>query len=404
MPQFAYQALDSSGSQLSGEVVAPDEVAALDRITDQGLTPFRLTKGGAQEHWWSRDITLFGEPELKSIEIARFFDMLSPMLATKTPLPTALEFCANFTDDKTMKRKIATAISGVKDGMSLAEALEQTRPAFPTQLIAQIKTGEASNALEAVVGRISGTLNDEADLSREVRQALIYPIILMGMSLFVLAILIFYLAPTLAPVFADANAPTPVVIELMTDLERFARGNWVLLLLGTASLLTVLLIVRSEVRGFLVALLVRTPFGRRYLSKRETLRFCQTLHLMLMSGAQLSDALKTAAETTQSRPWRSALNEVYLRLEAGDAFTSALEEQGLLDPLALAMLKTGEQTDRMSEVLPPTIRSLQTQTKQTLSQIVALLTPVLTLLIGIAVGGIILTTISAILDLNNAAL
>ena len=134
---------------------------------------------------------------------------------------------------------------------------------------------------------------------------------------------------------------------------------------------------------------------------RETLRFCQTLHLILSSGGQLTTALKTAADATPHQKWKALIKAAHREIEAGQTLTTAMLDSPLVDPMARTILQTGEESDQMTAVLGPAIDTLQSQTSQTLSQMVKLLTPILTLIIGVAVGAIILSTISAIMDLND---
>jgi general secretion pathway protein F len=141
---------------------------------------------------------------------------------------------------------------------------------------------------------------------------------------------------------------------------------------------------------------------RRYLAKRETLQLCQTLYLTLSSGGGLSEGIRAAASTTRLATWQDMLTKAHQKIEAGQSVTQALLDNPRIDPMASNILKTGEESDQLTAVLPPAIASLQSQTSQTLSQAVKLMTPLITIGIGLAVGAIILSTISAIMDLNDA--
>ncbi len=401
MPTFAYSALNPDGSRTTGEISAGDKVAALDQVVAKGLTPLDIQEGRGSEPWWNRDIALFGTSQLKPQEIEGFFSALAAMLNAQTPLPRALRFCADLTSDKVMRSMLGDAIAAVEDGMPLADALSKSTAEFPPRLINMIALGEASNSLPAVVSRAAAMLETEARMRREVQQALIYPLILLGMSMFVLGILIFYLAPTLAPVFVSADASPPLIIRAMIHVQRAVVTDWPIALLGILIVGALSYAAKPIWKVAAQRGLNLFPVTRRYLAKRETLRFCQTLYLMLTSGDQLANALKTAAETTTQPAWRTMLTEAHRDIEAGATMSTSLLQNPLIDPMARTILITGEESDQLVEVLGPAIATLQSQTAQTLSQAVKLLTPILTLVIGLAVGGIILSTISAIMDLND---
>jgi general secretion pathway protein F len=301
-----------------------------------------------------------------------------------------------------MKAKLRAAIESVEDGSTLADALVIDSTFFPDRLIILIRLGEASNNLGPVVARAAEMLRAEAQLRREAQQALIYPTILLFMSLLVLAVLVFYLAPTLAPVFASADTPAPGVIRSMVWLEQVLTDFWPIVV-GAALILTLVLYLgRAAItRGF-QRVLQWIPMTRRYLAKRETLQLCQTLYLTLSSGGGVSAGIKAAASTTRLATWQDMLTKAHQKIEAGQSVTQALLSNPRIDPMASNILKTGEESDQLIAVLPPAIASLQSQTSQTLSQAVKLMTPLITIGIGLAIGAIILSTISAIMDLNDA--
>jgi len=404
MPTFAYNALDHSSKVITGEVVAVDQVAALDQIAARGLTPLGVVEGGSAAPWWNRDIKFLTPSTLRPRELLAFFSALSAMLAAKIPLPRALRFCTDLTNDRAMKAKLQKAIDAVEDGMPLADALVGDDRAFPERLTAMIRLGEASNTLGPVVARTAKMLEAEAQLRRELQQALIYPIILLVMSLFVLGVLVFYLAPTLAPVFDSANAAPPGIVAAMLGLNRALSTDGPILLILAVFVIGAIYSLRAPIRRCLQTLAELLPGTRRYFIKRESLRFCQTLSLMLGSGAQLTDAVKVATDGATHPKWQAMLRKAHQDIEAGQTMATALLNSPLIDPMTRTILTTGEESDQLLAVLEPAVATLQTQTSQTLAQLVKLLTPLLTLLIGLAVGAIILSTISAIMDLNDVVL
>ncbi|WP_159086867.1 type II secretion system F family protein [Loktanella sp. Alg231-35] len=404
MPRFVYNAIDQGGARATGEVVAADQISALDLVAAKGLTPIDLRTAAHSQPWWNRDIALFGEAALKPKELEAFFSALSAMLMAKTPLPKALEFCADLTTDPMMKPLLENALEKIEDGLSLADALSDGSPSFPERLVTMIRLGESSNNLGPVVKRAARMLESEARLRGEVQQALIYPIILLSMSVFVLSVLIFYLAPTLAPVFASADTAPPTIIAIMLAVQRATATDWPLILVGITAIGVLGYAARSSIKTLVHALFRWLPGYRKYTSKKETLLLCQTLYLMLSSGGHITDALRTAADATGNQSWRAMLTKANQGIEDGQSLGEALLGDPRIDQMTSTILKTGEESDQLVSVLGPTIATLQVQTSQMLSQTVKLLTPILTLVIGLAVGAIILSTISAIMDLNDVVL
>ncbi len=400
MPSFGYQAIDTSGRRVSGEVSADSKLEALDMVSAKGLIPIKVAEGSSAEPWWNRDIAFFGGTAVTPVELERFLLTLAAMLFAKTPLPRALRFCADVTTNKAMKTRLTEAVNSVEDGGSLADALSR-HGAFPDSIVTMIRLGERSNSLDQVVDRLAKSLEIEVQLRRDLSQALIYPILLLSMSVFVLSVLVFYLAPNLAPVFSSGNSDPPFVIAVMVRLNQMITDHWPFVLsgglIGLLALYTAAPVIRRMVQPPLQVL----PFVRRYIAKRESLRLCQTLDLMLSNGGQLTDAIRLATQATPMQNWQAMLEKMQTNIEAGQSLTVALADNRLLDPMVRTILMTGDESDMLLDVLPKSRRMLQSQTSQTLSQAVKLLTPLLTLVIGVTVGAIILSTISAIMDLND---
>jgi general secretion pathway protein F len=404
MPVYAYSAYTNDGSSVSGEIQAESDVAALDMIAQRGLTPINLSEGGHSGPWWSREVNLFGgSGKVKSDELERFFTSFSALMQAHFPLPRILAYCETQTKDRAMKRALGTLRTSVEDGMSLGQAMRGAGDVFPERFIALITTGESSNKLAEISASAAELLNSEAKLKREVRGALVYPAILLVMSFLVLGLVVFYLAPTLMPVFATAGAKPPAILQFMTGVRDMVLSGWpVLLAVAAFFVLTAYIFHRKLAAGF-TALLMRLPLSGPYLRRRETLRLCQNLHLMLGSGATLTQSLTAAQEGSGFVAYQSLIGTAKDRIIAGGTLSETLVGNPLIDDMASTLIQAGEESDRLGEVLATVVKSLSTSTSQTLNQMIRLLTPLLTLIIGVGVGAVILSTISAIMDLNDLA-
>ncbi len=404
MPSFSFQALDPSGKAVSGELICDTESAALDILDERGCVPISVVEGAAKAPWWARDIS-FGPPKPISNNVLEpFFDSLSTMLSANLPLAQALRSCADMTEDKAFRYAITNTARDVENGDPLHTAFAKHATNLPARLISLVELGERSNTLPNVTERIATSLRAEIRTSRQLQQALIYPAILLAMSILVIGLLVFYLAPTLAPVFRSSNSEPPFVIALMLSL-RDGVTTHIATTMGVSTFgLIGLVVLGPRIIRMFHTLLEYLPVTGRYIQQKETLNFCSTLDMLLSSGSQLQHAMKIAADTAQSPKWKRALADAVDAIEDGATLRTTILSQELVDPLTTAVLSTGEQTDSLHKVLPPAIAKLEDQTAATLAQAVKLLTPILTLLIGFTVGAIILSTISAIMDLNDAVL
>ena len=403
MPQFSYQAISSNGKTIQGDINAANEIAALDQIAKGGLTPVSITAGEAGLKWWQKDISLSGETQLSGRVLLSFFKPFGIMLNARYPMSKSLKFARDQVRDPRLGRILDVALSEVENGARLADGLRIAGTGFPERFLSMLETGERSNKLATVVERASRVLDEEDTLRREIRQSLGYPIVLLLMGLAVLALLIFYLVPTLLPVFVSSTAEPPAVLVAMDTLRIGLTSHW-------SSLLAALLVFALGIwlfreRFVLVTQVVfrSLPLIGPFLNKRKSLSLCETLLLFLSSGTPVQAALSEASRAANDPMWQRYLSAAEDRLVDGASLSVALEGDGTLDPLARAMIEAGEAGDQLVETLDAAVIALRIETRQALTQAVRLITPTLTLIVGVGVGLVILATITAILDLNQIA-
>ncbi len=404
LARFSYTAISASGDAVSGEINAESEAIALDQIARKGLTPVDLKSRASAETWWRRDISLTARRgSLTPAELERFFFTLSAMLRAGFPLPRAMSFCEKQSHDRRAKRVLAAIRAEIEGGATLGQAMRGAESAFPERFISLVSTGENANRLDLIVAQAAALLASEARMRRETRAALIYPAILLIMSAAVMGVIVFYLAPTLLPVFSAADVEPPSFLNALARVGDVLATSWPTLLALAALVTSAALGARRKIAPIVAALLFHLPLTGTYLRKLETLRLCQSLRLMLLSGASLPRALGSARVAVSTVPFRALLSEAADRVVAGGALADSLKPGSLVDATALALIEAGEESDRLSEVLGTVVETLAAETSAQLSQAIRLLTPLLTLVIGLTVGGLILTTISAIMDLNDIA-
>lgn len=403
MARFSYSAMDRSGGFVTGELSAESDIAASDQIARRGLTLVSLGPAGSDVPWWQRDISLFGDArELRLDQQSQFFGDLETMLAAGFPITRALDFAAKQARDAKTKRLLSRLSDQVEGGSTLANAMEESG-GFQARLVGLIDMGERANQLERVSSSIAQMLEVEIGNRTQLRQALMYPAILLVMSILVILMLVFFLAPTLVPVFQSADVEPPVLLKALEGFGRLMREQWMLILGGSITLLIVVVAFRSALSQSFRSFLSVLPGIKGYFRAQHTLRFAQTMHLMLGSGARLPMALTAAAETASSPAWRSGIETIRSQVEAGESLVVALRSSTLMDDSALTFVEAGETGDQLEQMLAQCATFLEGRIQAQLANALKLLTPLLTLIIGLTVGLLIFTTIGAILDLNDLA-
>jgi type II secretory pathway component PulF len=404
MPRYIFSAYSAESTLVTGEISADSRPLALDQIARRGLTPVQISEGANSIPWWNRDISIFGGAgELSHRELEMFFTTFAAMLRAGFSLPRAIAFCEARTSAARTRRALGTVRAELENGANLRDAMNSAGSAFSSRLQSLISTGEAANRLQETASRISVMLSSEVRMRRDLSAALIYPAILLVMSALVIGVVVFYLAPTILPVFATAGAESPKMLLFLSGFGEMLKNNWLLLATISAIFLVVAYASRAALHAAVSRVLLSLPITGGFLRKQESLRMCQSLLMMLGSGATLIRAIAAAREEVALAPFRDLLQHAHDLVSAGSTLSQTLSNESLIDRTAVALIAAGEESDRLVEVLGIAVDALAMETAAAQAQAIRLLTPILTLLIGLSVGGIILTTISAIMDMNDIA-
>lgn len=401
MPSYSYSAITQAGATTRGALVARDEVEALEALARKGLTPTDLRQGtGSAVPWWQREFSLTGP---KPSRLLPMFVSLATLLEARIPLTEALGFVHGQLRDPSLRVAISAMRDDLENGQSLRQSLEDRGDVFPLRIATLLIMGETSDTLGDTCQRIAQMLRSEAEVAAEMRSAMVYPVILLVMSALVLSLLIFYLVPTLLPVFETAAADPPPILQAMDNVRTSLTGGGINGLAIAGAMVLSLYLFRGRLRSAIQWLLIRAPVTGTYLRKRHSLSFCQNLGVMIEAGMSSVEGISAAEPGMPYGAWRRQLQAARTDIEAGTSLSTALERITFLDPMARSLIKAGDETDRLGPMLKAASDAMQTETQTTLKRALSLLTPALTLIIGTVVGVLIVSTITAILDLNDIA-
>lgn len=404
MPAFRYMAVDAQGDTQRGQLEAADRVGAMQQLSGRGLTPIEVSQGraAADIRWWQRDVSLSGS-SIPNRHLIAFLQNFATLAEAKLPLKQVLAFTREQCGSAQLKHVLQNVEEDVANGQPLAASMAKHGNIFPKRFVTMLEIGERSNTLEQAARNAADMIETEDKLRSEVRSALIYPVILMVMAAAVMGLLLFHLAPTLAPVFATAGAEPPWTIVQMLRVRSALINYWPLFLVLIALPFLALKLFRGPARSVMEPVLLKLPWIGSYYRNRETHKIAQSLSLMLASGATMSEALATAEQASEWKLYRDLMDETRQAVEAGGKLSQTLGASQIIAPILRTMISAGEESDRLQQILVTATRTLSRDSAGSLQLAVRLLTPVLTLVIGLIVGSMIFSTITAVLDLNDLA-
>ncbi|MEM1159378.1 MAG: type II secretion system F family protein [Pseudomonadota bacterium] len=404
MPRFAYKAYTAEGRIARGQITATDEAAVLDALGARSLVAFDITPAGTggDVPWSAREFSLTGDTVPRK-ELSEFLSIFALMLRSRMGVLPALRSSMEDVRNRRLRALLQEAERAVEEGGRISTVLSERIDIVPGRITQLIRLGEDADQMAETTGYAAEMMERELAFRSEISAALTYPVILLVASVAVMAGLVFLLAPTLAPVFAGVGAEPPWVIAAMLSVRTFALESWPVLLAALAALVAGTAALIASKSAALERLWLRIPYfgGLRRMS--ESLNGLRSLALMLQSGAPLLAAISTASDSCGMRLFRDLFDRVAGDVRSGASLADALRDDQLLPPAARRMLSAGEQSDHLGDTLRSTVATLDAQLRLKIQSGLRLLTPILTLVIGVVVGGMIFSTLTAILDLNDLA-
>ena len=406
MAQFQYRAVDPQGKVVEGTIEAGEVPAVVARLHDRGLIPITIASSdGARPR--AAGAKLPALPALrrrrvKGRDLLIMTQELSALVSSGLPLDRSLATLAELADNLELKRILGEVLHAVQGGKSLAEALGQHR-IFPPLYVNMVRAGEIGGFLELVLERLSEYLERGQQLRDEVRSALTYPVLLvcaMGVSILVLLI---YVLPKFTVMFSELGRALPLQARVLLAVSEAVRGYW------WAGIGAVGLVVGG------VRYSIRTPRGRyewdqwklrlalvgQLLRKMEVASLARTLGTLLKSGVPMLQALGIVKEVAGNQVIARSLGEVEVGVREGAGVAEPLARSGVFPPLAVQMIAVGEETGKLDELLIRVADHFDREVRVQIQQFTRLLEPVLILVMGLGVGSIVISMLSAIFSVND---
>jgi general secretion pathway protein F len=410
MAEFAYKAASASAGVVEGRIEARSRDEAIRRLVDQGLTPVGVYEGAVsspagarrrERRQWS-----FGADRPTRADVLALTSELAVMLRAGLPLDSALRVMLGMDHRPSVAALIAQVLEAVKGGMPLSRALSARGELFGAFYVNMVRSGEASGQLGAVLTRLVEHLERMRALRESVVSALIYPGILLSVAvLSVLGILIF-IVPQFEQLFRDAREALPLATRIVLGAGRLVLGYGVHLLVALALLgYGLARWLRSDAgHRWWQARLARLPVLGRIRHEYNLARFTRTFGTLLANGVPILTALGIAGETLEDAQLRDAIKGVAPKVKSGGRLAEALQKTGSFEPLAINLVRVGEETGSLDKMVLELASILDRKVETGIKRGLTLLEPMLILGLGLVVAVVIVSILLGLLTVNELAL
>lgn len=410
MATFRYKAFTAQNVITEGTIDAANMEAAIEGLYASGVTPFETRQSSARDGASTTgprasNVSKTGSRSFGLKAIAGFTVELASLANAGLPLDEALRIIGGSGANVAMAALSKTLLKDVLAGAQLSEAMGRHPRIFPADYRAILGAGERSGTTSRVLGEVADLQNRRLEVRNKISAALVYPAILLTMSLVSVGVIVAVLVPNLTPIFSDAGLPLPGVLGGLVAMENDA--GTLLIWLGAITALAVFagrsLLANESTRASMDGLTLRLPVVGSFIKAREAGRFARALGALLGAGVSMMHALPIARGLVANRRLAQAYGVAIDRVPEGVSLSRALGDLALVPTSALRLVAVGEETGRVATMLTRAATILEAELQRRLDSWLGLMTPLMTLLIGGGVGGLIMSVMSAVLSINELA-
>ncbi len=394
MAIYSYRATSLKGEILEGAIEAADQKAALERLKVSGLIPLKISS--AQEGLKRKLSWRSAKGDLLT-----FTTELSVLLNAGLPLDRSLNILAEILEKPETRAIVQGILKSIREGSSFSDALQRHPRMFSRLYVNMVRAGESGGVLDAVLEKLNDFLETSKELRDSVFSSMIYPLILLGTGGISIIVLLTYVLPKFSVIFSELGGAMPLPTQVLLAFSQGLRDYWWLMIAVPVTL------------GILFKKNIGSPAGRlrwdRFklrilrdlITKLETARFCRTLGTLLKSGVPLLQALNNAKEVIGNQVIAEAIDRVSKGVKEGRGMSLPLAAANVLPPLALSMVKVGEETGQLDTMLMKVAATYEKSLRVAVKRFISFLEPALILLMGIVIGFIVLSMLTAIFSITD---
>ncbi|HWR68361.1 MAG TPA: type II secretion system inner membrane protein GspF [Desulfomonilia bacterium] len=404
MALYSWTGYTEKGKSSSGMIDAVSIREAKLKLRSQGLFVSTIAEEAHGLVHPLRDITLKGLlGRVRMEDLAVTTRQLSTLVGASIPLVDALNALYEQTDSPPMKKTIAQVRDSVNEGLSFADSLAQHKRVYPDLYVNMVRSGEVSGALDVVLLRLAEFLEGQHRLRSRVTAALLYPAVLLFISIMVLMYLLTAVVPKVVGMFESMNQVLPVPTRVLIALSTFLSATWWIFVVAAVVIAVLVSRWRKTENGSLKFDQFRTGFpiyGSVY-RKVSVARFARTLGTLLASGVPIIESLRIVKTVVQNRIMEIAIENSIAEVMDGSSLAAPLKRSGVFPPILVHMISVGEKSGSLEEMLTKAAESYEGDVETTVAGLTSILEPIMIVIMGGIVGFVVISILMPMLEMST---
>lgn len=405
MPLYTYKAINQQGKQEQGLREAVDENQLLLELQSKGLIPVKIEQTKTTSFLGFR----IGEfkHRLSTKDIVNFTTELATLVESGLPLDRSLTILIELTEDnKRLNTVVINILERIKAGKSLADSLEMETNVFTKFYLNMVRAGEMGGDLGGVLHELFDYLERSQNLKEKVTSALIYPAMLLLMSIASMLVMLVFVVPQFKEMFESAGQNLPLPTQIVVAVADFIKSYW---WMGLGFVLLIMQTIKWQLENpvrkkVIDSYVLKVPLIGEVLLVKEVAVFSRTLGTLLGNGVSILKSIVIVKEIITNSLLVEIIEKTEMQIKQGMTLSLALAEFNVFPKLAIQMIKMGEETGRLEEMLIKIANIYDKQLGNSIQRMLSLLEPSLIIFLGVMIGGIIVSILLAILSVNDLAL
>ncbi len=404
MPQYQYTAMDGKGKERKGKINAASEEAAAAELRGKNLyvTSIRVAvdvkKARASQKRSGGGLNInLGPMVINRKDLTIVTRQLAILLSAGLPLIRSLRTLEKQAKNPAVRGVLAKTSDIVEGGATFAEALSQSPRSFDKLYLNMVRAGEASGAMEIILDRLAGFMEKAARIAGKVKSALIYPIVILSISLLAVVGLMIFIVPNFRKIFKDLlgeNEKLPEITEFLITVSDTLIHNWYFYIIGVVAVVIVYKIIVMIPAGKWGVdwCKYNMPLFGPIIAKTAISRFSRTLGTLMSSGVPILNALAIVKETSGNEVVATAVQKVYGAVKEGEGIAVPLSRTKIFPEMVISMVEVGEETGKLPEMLDKIANTYEEEVDNSVSALTSLIEPLM--IVGLA--GIVGTIVIAL--------
>jgi len=399
---YEYRAKDKSGAIHAGQMEGSSSAAVATTLREKGYVPLRIDE--KQSTTLQREIQIPGfKKKVKVKDIAIFSRQLATMVNSGLTLIRALTILEEQSENSLLKETLIDVKSRVEQGSSLSAAFDSHPDVFNHLYVSMVRAGEVGGALDETLERLADTLEASVRLRSKVKAAMAYPMVVLMLIIVIVTGMLVFVVPIFEGMYNDLGGTLPLPTQLLINVSGLLTSLWWLVLGGTIGAVIGFKRWKKSDAGAAIwdRFKVRLPIFGAVVQKIAISRFSRTFAVLSRTGVPVLQALDIVAATSGNWLVSEAAKDIQASVKRGESLVSPLHQHDIFPPMVTHMMAVGEETGALDTMLSKVADFYDGEVDDTVNAITSLIEPMLITVMGVVVGGILISLYLPMFNIAN---